>query len=400
MMFLSLAFVFAGNRVFGQAIPLNQGITSTQPIPALTCADGTDPLPLHPYPGVPYIYTMDGTTGVENAQNWTWFATKDPNFIVDGDLTLNRLDVASGALLDVSANYGIEGTSNSVTITWSAEILAATKYQGDATGWATANSTNPSPTFVVGFATGEKCADNIQVYEINPQFNFTLDIANIDPETDGTLNWGTVTEQCVDDVWKAIYNNTSKELDMDYGSNELYFEVAAANFVNDFTPTFYLISGLVADQTAVVTLHSSLADAQADANVHATKNWTAASLSVDGSNGWNADKQFTAANSANVVGGVSLFVKVVITNNTYESLTVNPFTLAVDAQDDNETGIWDMEEDDCTPATAEDAADWADQATHNIQPRPTIIMDGGAMSEPTAPDPDDLIEKTDGSVTP
>ena len=387
ILFLTLfvAAILVGNNAFGQALDPR---TTPNPILPLSCV-GTS-LPLHPYPGQAYTYTMDGTSGDELTDEWTWFATKNPEFI---DAATNTLQTASmltspGDLLNVGANYGVATVDgNSVSITWSPEILAATLYQGDATGWATADAANPTPTFVVGYATGENCADNIQVYEINPQFNFTLDIANIDA-TGTTLDWETPTEQCVDVVRSAVYNSTSNELDMDYGTNTLYFEVVAANFVQDWTPTFRLISGLVTTQTAVVTLHASLADAQSDANVLGTTSWDATSVGTD----WATGTAFTANNSADVVDGVSLYVKVVISNNTEESLTDNDFVLAVDAIDNAGAGQWDMEDDDCTTPT--DAADQIDQATHTVTPRPTIIMDGAAMSEPSGTAPENLIIKT------
>ncbi len=48
---------------------------------------------------------------------------------------------------------------------------------------------------------------------------------------------------------------------MDYGTNTFYYEVAAANFVLDWTPTFQIISGLNTTQTAVISIYSTLADA-------------------------------------------------------------------------------------------------------------------------------------------
>jgi hypothetical protein len=259
---------------------------------------------------------------------------------------------------------------------------------GDATNWASASSSAPTPTFVVGYATGVNCADNIQVYEINPRFNFTIDIANIDPATDAAVAWDQAVTQCVDDVWEAIYNSGTNELDMDYGTNTLYFEVAAANFVDNWSPTFTLLDGLDAEQTAVVTLHSSLNDAQTDANIIATDNWTSATTE------WVTGEYFSAATSTEVVTGVSLYVKVVISNLTDEGLDNELISLAVDAIDDSGTGIWDMEEDDCDPTTASDAADQADYADHTITPRPTIIMDGGSMAEPSGIDPENLVPKT------
>ena len=387
MSFFTLALIFAGiNNVFGQT--LDQHITSTQALPALSCATAT-PLPLHPYAGVAYTYTMT-TPGAELADEWTWWVTKDPDFIPSaGNNNLaTRLTVSAGELVAASGHYGVAtAAANSISITWSPEILAATEYQGDVTAAGTA--ADPSPTFVVGYATGVNCADNIQVFEINPKVSFIIDIANIDPVTPfSTLGWDAVTNQCVDVVNSAVYNNTSKALDMDYGTNTLYFEIAAANFNTDWTPTFRLISGLLGPQTAVVTLHDSYADASTDANIIETLNWTATTVGTD----VTTTNRFTAADPTEVAAGVSLFVKVVISNLTYESLTVNPFVLAVDAQDGTGAGIWDMEDTDCTTVT--DAADRADQATHNVNPRPTLNMDGAAMGEPSTVTPENVIIKT------
>jgi hypothetical protein len=235
---------------------------------------------------------------------------------------------------------------------------------------------------VVGYGTGVACADNIKVYEINPIINFTLDIANIDPVANTTMAWDTPTSQCVDKVEGATYDGATDALVMDYGTNTLYFEVAAANFNTDFTPTFTLISGLNTVQTAVVSLHASYTDAVAGtlAYAGATTNWAA------GATPWATGHQFTATNPADVAKGVSLFVKVVITNSTEESLLANPFILAVDARDKNNTGLWDMENEDCVYSAALDVADQVDQATHTVNPRPTIV--GGAVipdSNPAAP---------------
>jgi hypothetical protein len=351
--------------------------TTPAVIDPLSCV-GTS-LPLHPFAGVSYTYTMT-TPGPELVNEWTWFATKENTFINGSGIDMtNALSTSTaGQLLAASANYGVAtAAANSVSITWTPEILSSTVYQGVA----------GEPTFVVGYATGANCADNIQVFEINPQVNFTIDIANID-DAGATLGWDVDRTQCVDDVQSAIYNNTSHEIDMDYGTNTLYFEVTAANFNTDWTPTFRLVSGLTGTQTAVVTLHATYADAVADANIAATANWTAATVGTD----WATGVQFDATNASDVVDGVSLFVKVVISNLTEESLAASTFSLAVDAQDNAAAGIWDMEDADCTTLT--DLADQLDVANHTINPRPTLNMDGAAMSEPSTVNPENVITKT------
>lgn len=364
----TVAMIFAGtNNVFGQLLP---GVTSTTPITPLACIATSEPL--HPFPGVPYIYSLDGDNGAEIAASYTWWATKDINF-VSAAVTVATMAGTNFAgrlvgpdVINLSTTYGATtpaatAGSNQVSITWSADILAGTDYQG-----------TPGPgtsTFVVGYSEGENCADNIQVYEINPMPNFTIDIAAINPADNATtLPWDDVSgELCVDDVQSAVYNTTTKEIDMDYGTNTFYYEVAAANFVLDWTPTFRIISGLRTTQTAVISIYSTLADATG-AGVAL---WSSAPLAVgDMGTDITTGTSLTALTPADAATGVSVYVKVVVDNNTEESLTDNLFELAVDAQDNNETGIWDMEDADC--ALLADAADQVDRATITVTPRPQL----------------------------
>jgi hypothetical protein len=393
--------------VLGQAINLG---ASTNPVDPLNCADPSDPgfvsQPLHPFAGVPYNYVMTNGAG-EVSKNWTWWATKNPEFIkitppaTTPDFNLaTQLTVTANDLVATSASpvYGVDNRggalgANTVSITWSALTLASTEYQGDVT--AAGTPSDPSPTFVVGYSEGLNCADNIEVFEINPMPNFTIDIASIDTSlATPTLAWDAPAEQCVDVIQSATYNNANKELTMDYGKNNFYFEIAAANFNTSWNPVFTIVSGLELGQQAIITLYPTYAAATAGGATTITGGTspvlTAANLGVG--NGWDPDINFDATVPANSVNGVSVFARVTVYNGTWESLDVNPFVLAVDAQDFNGAGIWDMEDDDCSALT--DAADQIDQATHNINPRPTLEMNGGAMNEGNGTDPDDVINKT------
>ncbi|GAB1451518.1 hypothetical protein MASR2M47_15740 [Draconibacterium sp.] len=169
----TMALIFAGtNSVFGQT--LSPGITATTPIVPLACIATSEPL--HPFAGVPYIYSLSGP-GPEVPSSYTWWATKNMNFIT-GEVVMpagtnsnlsTQLTVASNDLVSTSTNYGITtpvstAGADEVEITWSASILAANQV----TSGVPARNI---PTFVVGYAEGENCADNIQVYEINPEPN-------------------------------------------------------------------------------------------------------------------------------------------------------------------------------------------------------------------------------------
>lgn len=371
--FFVLALITGTSNAFAQLLP---GVTVTQPLPPLSCAANANFL--HPLAGQSYTYQMDGTTGAEDVNQWTWFATKNNAFITGGVMAGDSLrEGVAGQLLAASANYGKSSGTNNVQITWTPEILANTDYQG-----TPSTTAFPSPTFVVGYGTGVNCADNIKVYEINPIINFTVDITNIDATGKG-MAWDKDTSTCVSLVQSATY--TGGNLVMNYGTNTIYFEVAAANFVKDFTPTFTLMGGLSGVQTAVVSLHASYTDAVAGTLIYpgATTNW------ATGAAPWATGHQFTAANTADVARGVSLIVKVVITNSTEESLIANPFILAVDARDNTNTGIWDMEDADCTVLA--DAADQYDRAEHIVKPRPTII--GANIPDSNTAEPNNIVPK-------
>ena len=149
--------------------------------------------------------------------------------------------------------------SATVTITWSADILSKTKYQATAAD----NTAGKFSTFVVGYSQGTNCADNIQVFEIEPMPNFTVDITPVDPSDNLTpLAWGDAltAKLCVDKVQSAVYN--AGAIDMDYGTNTFYYEVTAANFVKDWTPSFSIKSGLRVSQTATISMYTTLAAAK------------------------------------------------------------------------------------------------------------------------------------------
>ncbi len=397
--FFVLAVLASTTSSFGQLLPgvTNPTNPTPQPLNPLSCIATSEPL--HPFAGVPYTYSLDGTAGEEHAASYTWWATQDPQFIT-GPVTVpamtntnfsGRLDIPD--LVAKGATYGTTtaaATGNSVSITWSSGMLAKTKYQ------ATAADAPKKSTFVVGYAEGENCADNIQVFEIAPLPNFTIDIAAINPTDDKTLSWddNSTAKLCVDVVQKAEYNAGSHEIDMDYGTNTFYFEVAAANFVTDWTPSFSITSGLVSTQTAVLAMYPSLNDAKNGTNIigAASGDLAVGDMSTTpGTFSWAPGTHLTATNAADVATGVSVFVKVVVTNNTEESLTSNPFALAVDARDDTETGIWDMEDEDCGGDPALDKPDDVDFATITVLPRPQL---DDATTPETIPNPDAPVTKT------
>jgi hypothetical protein len=355
----TLAIIFAGtNNVFGQLNP-SPYTPASVPNPLVNCVGDAQ----HPKAGVSYNYALDNTTA--DATGYRFWATKDPDFIslVGANTELNQPDSLhrnySTELFGYSASYLGQTATDNVDITWGPDILSRTDYQQGHIGAGTL--ANPTSTFVVGWAEG--CADNLKVWEIDPSPAFTVDIKVIDDATKQPLPYNDVSgTQCVDDVRAAKYNTTSFQVDYNFGWDTLYYEVVASNFVTSWLPTFFL---------------TGLGDAAIqDAHIDWASSWSNARTGTFIEGGDITGGSFTGATpltsvNPNTVNGVSLFVRVLIANNNYETLTAQSIGLSVAGQD---AVGFDIDDDAlCTvPANAADAAD-DDETTRTIRPRPTLV---------------------------
>ena len=311
---------------------------------------------LHPVAGKPYTYTLEANPA---GGDFLWWATKDPTFVqtaADGTRTYNNLaatllTVTPGELIAVSGNYNTAGATATVDITWSDALLNATVY-------------NTNPTFVTTLYNNVICADNLKVYQLDPIVAFTVDIINYDGTT--PLGWNVIDDQCIDIVSSAVFGGTT--MAYLYGENVFVYEVIAANFTGSYTPEF-VITGLNAAQTYVIEYTDE-----------APSTWTAATTFYP-----EATAVPTAV--ANTSLGVSIYVRVTVTNNNFENnATDNPlgitFNLAVDGV--NSVGDYDVDNGNGTicDQTTITGADQADIAQQTILPRPSLIE--GTIS-PTAP---------------
>ena len=345
----TLALVAGTTKVFAQ--PYATPFTSPQ---AVSCT----PDELHPTAGVPYTYTLDPTP---DGGTWTWWATKNPAFVTNGVLATDSLIQNATQLLNTSSSYGTASASNSVTITWSDAILAGTTFRGDGV------SPNGTPTFVVGYyaAPSADCSDNIKVYELDPVNAFVVDILAIDSTDISTMAYGFIPEQCVDEVQSAVYSGGT--ILYDYGVNYLYYEFVAANFTGYWVPTFTL-SGQNASQTI------SYEYTYSHPNTWGTTAPTWSPL-VSGTTQILVDNSVTTTED-----GVSVFVRVKVENNGFETLSDQTLVLALDGQ--NSLGVWDVVNSTCAEQTG---ADQNDQASQIIEARPTVIE---GTTSPTAPNTD------------
>lgn len=330
LVLLVMAIFATINRSYGQATP------GSAPR-GISCVDD----PIHPIAGKQYIYKASSN----QAGNYTFWATKDKAFITTttGITSTNigtRLTTPAG-LLTAGSNYATASATDNITITWSDATLSGT--------------TTAAPTFVVVNQDGS-CANNLKVWSILPIKAFTVDIQNIDnaAPTGASLGFDATESQCFDQVRGANYVGTTVQYD--FGTQVLYYEVIAANFTNSWTPTFTL-TGLGNGQTAVI----EWAYDKAFTNPIVVTSGTASPTAVT-----------TAATST--TAGVSIYVRVTISNNTYEGINSTPITLAVDGV--NSANEWDIENNNLTNAgplcNAGSLNDKVDVATQTLNPRPTV----------------------------
>lgn len=352
--FIFVASIISISNASGQALP------GSSPR-GIGCTDDA----LHPIAGKPYTYEV---TANPTGGDFTWWVTKDANFIqTDGsgvrsyNNATDALAVDPSELLGTSANYNVSTTDgNTVEITWSDAILSNTAYQ-------------TNPTFVAVYYNNSAvgCADNLKVYEIAPVNAFTVDILNYDhTNLSAPLAYDATDSQCIADVSSATYSGGAMQYL--YGENVLVYEVVAANFTSSYTPTF-AVSGLNPVQTYALE-------------------WT-----YDPPATWNASTVFTdyvanpttavTTTETNTSAGVSIYVRLTITNNNFEGLSALPVTLAVDGQ--NSIGEWDVDNGDGTICNVTTAADQADTAIQTIEARPTITPVTSSTIAPTTIVPGD-----------
>jgi len=356
--FVVMAIFASVNNSFGQT-PGNAVLGSAPR--GTSCVDDA----LHPLAGKEYTYSAASN----EAGNFTFWATKDANFIsstgtfptqVTTTNMAGRLTTPAGLL--TATNYATASATDNVQITWSDATLAGT--------------TALAPTFVVATKDGV-CTNNIKVWPISPIVAFTVDIRNIENSAVTSLAYDAAETQCLDQVRTATYN--APNIEYNFGTQYLYWEVVAANFTNSWTPTFQ-ISGLGNGQTATIEWDVL--------KTFAAATTTTPVAIANGTPVVSATAVTTAA--TNTSTGVSIYVRVTIQNNTYEGTLVGgtPITLAVDGQ--NSVSTWDIVNGTGATCTAAAAADQADTALQTLLARPTttsttvgVVLPNPALFIPT-----------------
>jgi hypothetical protein len=321
-------------------------VTGSAPQP-VTCTND----PLHPIAGKPYDYAaiINPTGGTSY-----WYATKSTTFVTAGARVATVIPADGVTILTGATNYGTSGAGatspTKTSLTWTSAGLK---------GVDAAN-----PLFMVLEYQGPgtpSCANNLKVYQILPKNAFTVDILNIKSNGLTPLAYGTTDTQCYADIASAKYDAPTSKMIYDYGVNKLYYEVVAANFTGSFTPSFKL-SGLKTGQSALVewTVDKTFASGL-----------TALGAAQNATTGTPLNFSGAAVNTTlpNTSVGVSVYVKVTVTNGLYEGLTDDSIVMAVEAV--NSAGDVDIDNATC----AAPASTYEDSATQTLNMRPAVTND-------------------------
>lgn len=323
-----------------------QAVTGTAPRP-VSCTDD----PLHPIAGKPYDYSS-----ILNPAGGStyWYATKSTTFVTAGARVAAEIPADGVAIQSGATNYRTNAAGatspTKASLTWTSAGIKGVD--------AAAN-----PMFMVLEYEGATCSNNMKVYQILPKNAFTVDITNV-KENAGVfsyLAYGTANTECFADIVSARF--VAPNMVYDYGVNKLYFEIVAANFTGTFTPSFQL-AGLKTGQTALVEWTVDKTFASGLAALGAAQNaTTGTTLSFNGT-AVTPDPAVTDLSK-----GVSIYVKVTVTNGLYEGLTDDAVTMAVEAV--NSAGDVDIDNATC----AAPASTFEDTAVQTLNKRPTVTND-------------------------
>ncbi|WP_340111472.1 hypothetical protein [Maribellus mangrovi] len=361
ILFLFVAAIVAGtSNAFGQLsvgspdLPyLDVQPTYCTPATPIDCGNGSDALA--PVPGTSYEYTVTSPTST-GAVHWFVADLTADGTIVDAqgniaatielaDGTSNYILTADGAYNDVTT----PNTSKTVNITWKA-------FDGNAN----------TIVLVVYNVDDANCTDNMEVYRIIPQYNFSLDIASI---ADDGVNGGDVApvEDCVNPIQAASYDGSN--LTVDYGTDYVFFAVNASNWQTSWMPGDFAVttdpgSGLGGSTVAVT-------------------GWAYPDQAFGASSVWNTvgtdpvEASHYASNNNGFIASECIIVRVEVVHSTLdENIFAETINLTVNgdmynAETATHDGTYpDLESGDGTTACTDDLT--SDNADYILTPRPDI----------------------------
>jgi hypothetical protein len=294
--------------------------------------------PLHPSATVPYTYAVNisAINGYSNSGNFTWYVTTDLNIITGNEVA------ATGDVITVGPGltYGkanVAAGQKSMTISWSTDAVALAV-------------THPYYLVVkYGQNNGTCSASNMKVWKISPVNNFLLAIEAVD-----AAGAGSTGVYCAADITNAII--TGDHVAYSYGENTFYSKVTASNITGEWTPSVN-IPALNSGQT--------IKELGWSPTVSGTYTAFTGAANTTGGDFTSSTKAVAAAD-----GSLSIFIKLVVSNGTWEGLVDQDIAIGIDGVYSN-AALKDVKSaTDCT-----EESDFGKSITQTIKARPAIISD-------------------------
>jgi hypothetical protein len=303
--------------------------------------------PLHPAAGVSYKYqvTVPIADGYLGTSGYNWYVTTNPD-VFAGTVVAN-----SGVILTVKAGekYGKVLVSETgiaqkdIDITWTPQAIKDALTTG-------------KPYFLVvryGENNGTCDAMNMKAWKITPKNNFLLAVSIVD-----NLGVAFPGSYCAADVTAALYDVPTDKITYKYGQNTFYSKVVPTGLTGNWTPSIQ-IPTLAGDQT--------ISELSWSTTIGGT--YTAFPSSAGTTGG-----DYTAATDAAISaadGSLPIFIKLVINNNTHESLLSQNLIIGVDGYYGTVGNL--LNDIVGTGATAcADEAVYGKSVTQTIMARPTV----------------------------
>ncbi|WP_319230938.1 hypothetical protein [Draconibacterium orientale] len=415
ILFLTLfvATILGGMNAYGQdpTVEYDDALTTVPGCitpTTLTCFGTASALT--PVAGREYTYTItsEDTDAANNTEKVHWFVVDNADLattgIINGTGTAPDMshltaliDPADGSEWLVSAETGVYNIPVTETSPNTADEISLT--------WNYFDGQNNVILLVAYVYDAVNCTNNIEVYRIFPQIQFTLDIAAIDQD-EGTVNGpdDVVADECVSPIESASYAVGAADpaspgeglLTVDYGENYAYFMVNAANFTGAWNPLFDFTYTGVGSIVSADWAYPAAADNNAatawnainfptGADGHTITDATSTPIIAGGGDTDGAAINTVAALDTVGVLGECIVVRVRIDHGTSaENTVLRTLTVTVDgtmydptATDPADayanTSLEDFGPNASGTGTACEQVDNDDVISFNITPRPNII---------------------------
>jgi hypothetical protein len=307
--------------------------------------------PLRPSATVPYTYAVNisAINGYTDAGNFTWYVTTNPDIISGSEVP------SAGSVITVGTGltYGkanVAAGQKTINLTWSADAVALAV-------------TNPYYLIVkYGQNSGICSASNMKVWKISPVNNFLLEIESVD--NTGASSSGI---NCAADITNLVV--TGDHIAFTYGENTFYSKVKASNITGEWIPSVKI---------PVLNSGQTIKELGWSTTVSGTyTSFTGAANSTGGE--FTSPVKAVAASD----GSLLIFIKLVISNGTWEGLADQAIAIGIDGTYGT-AALKDVKSStDCN-----EEINFGKAVTKTIKARPTIISNtpsGDPLVVPTPP---------------